>query len=734
MIKRFIAVSFFIAVPLMWSINAQNMLYYNEFPLGDVTLLDGPFKRAEDLNVKVLMKYTVDRLLVSYRKDAGLSTLGKSDYENWDGLNGHVLGHYLSAMAMEWAATGNDSCKKRMDYIVAELKKCQDANGVDPLFVGYVSGIPNGKAMWRKINGGNPGATYDNWAPWYNIHKTYAGLRDAYVYGKNDTAKTVFLKLCDWGIKLCAPLSDAQMEQMMGNEYGGMNEVYADAYQITNDTKYLTFAKRFSHKWLLDPMAQGRDMLDNVHANTQVPKAIGFLRISELAKDDYYRKAADFFWTTVTTNRSICIGGNSENEIFPTANDFLKRYITERNGVETCNSYNMLKLSEGLFRVKPDAKYTDFYERTLFNHILSSQNPTHGGYVYFTPTHPQHYRVYSAPDVAMWCCVGSGMENHTKYGQFIYTHSNDSLFVNLFIASQVNWKDKGITIKQETQFPDEEQTKLTISVTSPTAFKLYIRHPYWVKTGEMAIAVGNQIYGQQSQPTSYVEINRTWNNGDVVVVLLPMHFSYESLNHAESWCALKRGPIVLGTKTDSSLANMPGLVADASRFGHCPGGSLLDSNSAPKLKLNTVSLDPYFKPVAGKPLTYTAPKIFQNSADTNRILQPFFRIHNSRYMMYWKTSFFTDYTDIQKIALNEPACQRIYQTQGAIKFTFTTADPSRHVQLFTLTGKRVADITAPNKSFDFLYNKPGMNMNSGIYTVRVVGKDMCIAEKICISK
>ncbi|MBN1306692.1 MAG: glycoside hydrolase family 127 protein [Chitinispirillaceae bacterium] len=719
MSDRWCAGLFVISVFALCGVNAQDMLYPNEFPLGDVTLLDGPFKNAMDLNTSFLLKYTVDRLLFSYRKEAGVSTAGARDYENWDGLNGHIGGHYLSALAMQYAATGDAQCKQRMDYMVTELKKCQDANGSDADFVGYVSGIPNGKALWRSYKTGNFTSYSDAWVPWYNIHKTYAGFRDAWVYGGNETAKTMFIKLCDWGLKINSGLSDAQLQSMFSvgiKEQGGINELYADAYNLTNDKKYLDFAKKFSHKWLLDPMASGNDMLNNSHANAQAAKVVGFQRIGEVANDDYYHRAADFFWKTVTTNRSIVIGGNSEDEYFKAANDWI-RYINERNGVETCNTYNMLKISEGLFRQNPDAKYADFYERALFNHILSTQHPTHGGYVYFTPTHPRHYRVYAAPDVAMWCCVGSGMENHTKYGEFIYMHTNDSLFVNLFIASELNWKEKGIKIKQETAFPEEEWTVLTVSVTMPTAFKLYIRHPSWVPRGNMVAIVGSDTLGLLSQPSSYIEVNRTWNNGDVVFVPLPMQFSFEPLKNVSGWVAIERGPIVLGVKTGTS--DMPGLIANASRFGHSPGGTLYDPSSAPKLKIDRGTFPTQFTPVAGKKMTYKAPGIFQNSADANLEFEPFFRIHDARYMMYWNATITGTPTDVER-ELNAPVSPGIRRCKGGVKCIFTASDPSRHVLLYTLSGKRVADIPASSPTVTLNFLKQGIRMKNGMYTVRVV--------------
>ncbi len=719
-----------IFVILFSAIKAQDKLYPNEFPLGDVVLLEGPFKKAMELNRNHLLKYTVDRLLYCYRKEAGLSTLGASNYTNWAGLDGHVGGHYLSALSMQYAATGDTECKKRLDYMIAELKKCQDANGNDADFVGYLCGIPNGKPMWRSVKNGNPGAVNDYWVPWYNIHKTYAGLRDAWLYGNITEAKTMFLKLCDWGINICSRLSDSQMQSMLGQEHGGINEMYADAYQITGNQKYLDFAKRFSHRWLLDAMAAGRDNLDGAHANTQVPKAIGFQRIGELGKDNTYYNAAEFFWTTVTSNRSIVIGGNSEDEFFRAKNQWME-YITDRNGVESCNTHNMLKLTEGLFRMKPHAKYVDFYERALFNHILSTQNPEHGGYVYFTPTHPRHYRVYSSPDVCMWCCVGTGMENHTKYGQFIYTHTNDSLFVNLFIASELNWREKGIKIRQETHFPDEEQTLLTINTPSPIKFRLLIRHPYWSAAGEIKIIINADTLDVRSQPTSYIELNRTWNNGDIIKVILPMHFTFEQLNNVPSWVALKRGPIVLGAKTSTNAADMPGLIANADRWAHSPGGTLLDPNSAPKLNIDRGNFESKFIAVSGRPMTFKAPGIFANKADTNLILEPFFRIHNARYMMYWNATI-TGTTVVENIT-KKRISPEIRLSKNGINLLFDDFVDSRKIFIYNMSGKKIASLHAEGRNINLNYSEQGRKITNGLYVFQIVC-NKGESEKIYLSK
>lgn len=612
-------------------LNAQNRLYPNEFPLGDVTLLDGPFKHARDLNLQVLLKYHVDRLLAPYRKEAGLPARAES-YPNWIGLDGHVAGHYLSAMAINYAATGNAECEERMDYMLSELRECQEANAVNnsDWGIGYAGGVPNSKNLWSNFKKGDFGIYFSTWAPFYNLHKMYAGLRDAWLYCGNEEAKTMFVKFCDWGITITSDLTDEQMQQMLNMEHGGMNEMFADAYQITGDEKYMIAAKRFSHKLLLDPLSKGIDNLDNKHANTQIPKFVGFERIAELSHDKKYDKAGSFFWETVTTKRSLAFGGNSRREHFPAAGSCID-FVNVNDGPESCNSYNMLKLTEDLFRVHPRAKYVDYYERTMYNHILSTQHPEHGGYVYFTPARPRHYRVYSAPNEAMWCCVGTGMENHGKYNQFIYTHTQDTLFLNLFVASELNWKGKGIRIRQETSFPYEEQTKLTVTEGSGT-FKLMVRYPSWVSKDQLKITVNGNNVSFTSDPSSYVCIDRKWNQGDVIQIMLPMHSTVEHLPNVPEYIAFMHGPILLGAKTGTE--DMKGLIADDGRWAQYAGGQYLPVDKAPVLVEDDLqNIAGKVKPVKDKPLNFKLEVKMINPEELT--LEPFNKIHDARYMMYW---------------------------------------------------------------------------------------------------
>ena len=620
---------FFLLLGVIASIGfSQDILYPDMFSLSDVQLLDGPLKERQNLNVKTLLSYDVNRLLAPFYEEARLQPKA-SKFPNWAGLDGHVLGHYLSALAMHYADNNDAEVEARIKYILTELSMIQSVNSKDANFVGYISGVPNGKAMWLKMKNGDAGAQNGYWVPWYNIHKLYAGLRDAYVYAGFSEAKTMFLKLCDWGITITNGLNDSKMESMLGTEHGGMPEVYADAYALTKDTKYLTAAKKWSHKWLLNAMSAGNDNLTNVHANTQVPKVVGFVRVAELANDQTYTKGSDFFWKTVVNKRSIAIGGNSISEHFPATNTHAK-YTEEREGPESCNTYNMLKLTERLFNIKHEAAYVDFYERALFNHILSTIHPDHGGYVYFTPARPRHYRVYSKVNAAMWCCVGSGMENPAKYNQFIYTKDGDQLYLNLFAASVLNWKAKGITLKQETAFPKGESSMITVSGSG--SFDLQVRHPYWVAENEFKVIVNGDTVVATSIPSSYVSAG-TVKSGDKIEILYPMHTHVEDLPGVSDYVALLHGPIVLSAKTGTD--NLSGLVADDGRWSHIAGGGLQSLDGAPMLASEKADIPSKVEPVIGEPMHFKAPYLFANSKNANLLLEPFYEVHDARYMMYW---------------------------------------------------------------------------------------------------
>ena len=637
---------------------AQDKLYKDEFPLGDITLLDGPLKHARDLNVQVLLKYDCDRMLAPYRKEAGLQPR-KPSYPNWDGLDGHVGGHYLSALAIN-AATGNEECRKRMEYMISELQLVLDANNQRPeaWCHNYIGGVPNSAKMWTAFSKGDFGSYFGTWAPFYNIHKMYAGLRDAWLYCGNEQAKNLFLKFCDWAVDITRDLNDEQMEKMLGNEHGGMNEVLADAYAITGEQKYLDCARRFSHRMLLVPLENGKDCLDNMHANTQIPKVIGYQRIAELAHDVQYHNASEYFWEIVTRQRSLALGGNSRREHFPTKETCID-YINDIDGPESCNTYNMLKLTENLNRVKPDGMYGDFYETAMFNHILSAQHPQHGGYVYFTSARPRHYRNYSAPNEAMWCCVGTGMENHGKYGQFVWTHDkgvkaeDDALYVNLFVASELNWKERKMVIRQQTAFPYAETSVVEVAKGKGT-FILKVRKPSWC---ENFTVKGVGFDADSYEENGFVCMKRKWKKGDQVKISMPMHAYIKPMINVPQYVAIMYGPILLGMKTGTE--DMRGLIADDSRFGQYAGGKKLALDEAPILlpkHLDDIAKN--LKPVPAKPLHFKLATHMENTIDGE--LQPFFEIHDSRYMMYWLALGENDYKAyMQKLADEEKARQAL---------------------------------------------------------------------------
>ena len=391
--------------------------------------------------------------------------------------------------------------------------------------------------------------------------------------------KKLFLKFCDWAVDITADLSDEQMEQMLGNEHGGMNEVLADAYAITYDAKYLSCARRFSHKQLLAPMEKGKDCLDNMHANTQIPKVIGYQRIAELAHDMQYHNASEYFWEIVTRQRSLALGGNSRREHFPTKETCID-YVNDIDGPETCNTYNMLKLTEDLNRVNHQGMYGDFYETAMFNHILSAQHPEHGGYVYFTSARPRHYRNYSAPNKAMWCCVGTGMEDHGKYGQFIWTHDkgmkteDDALYVNLFVASELNWKERKMMLRQQTAFPYAETSNIEVT-KGKGVFTLKIRKPLWCDNFTvMGIGFAVDCY----EENGFVCIKRKWKKGNQVEISMPMHAYIKPMINVPQYVAIMYGPILLGMK--SGTEDMRSLIADDSRFGQYADGMKLPLDKA----------------------------------------------------------------------------------------------------------------------------------------------------------
>lgn len=602
------------------------------FPLSAVRLNDGPFLHAQQTDKKYILALDQDRLLYPFYREAGIATNAKS-YGNWEnsGLDGHTGGHYLSALALMYASTGDAEIKSRLDRMVSELAKCQAKNTA-----GYVGGVPGGFAMWEDVKSGK--IQPDNfslngkWVPLYNIHKLFAGLYDAHIVGGNEQAKDVFVKLCDWFAGVIANLSDAQVQNMLRSEHGGLNEVFALAFELTGKEEYATVAKRMSHKKILNPLLAEKDSLSGLHANTQIPKVIGFKKVGEITGDSSFLEAADFFWRTVVENRSVSIGGNSVREHFHPVNDF-SAMISSNQGPETCNTYNMMRLSRELFTTNPEARYIDYYERAMFNHILSSQHPVHGGLVYFTPMRPQHYRVYSNVHETFWCCVGSGIENHGKYGEFIYAHDGNDLYVNLFVPSTLTWPERNIKITQVTNLPVSDETTLTVDIAKSSKFKMKIRRPAWVVADRFAITVNGKTVQHKLEKGNYVSIERAWKKGDVVKIKLPMKVGIEMLPDGSPWGSFTYGPVVLAASTDTT--DLIGLVADDSRMGHVAEGKFFPVDECPVIVKDSDNFLSAVKRLPGNQLAFNAKSLIYPAAYGDIKLVPFASVHDSRYMIYW---------------------------------------------------------------------------------------------------
>ena len=608
---------------------AQLPVQMESFDVKDVTLTPSAFKHAEEMDIRYLLGIDPDRLLAPYLKEAGLKPKAEN-YTNWEntGLDGHIGGHYLSALTYMYASTGNQEIKGRLDYVISELKRCYDANGN-----GYISGVPGGKQIWKEISEGNIRAASfglnDRWVPLYNIHKIFAGLRDAYlIYGSKE-CREMFIGLTDWMYRLTSALTDEQLQDMLRSEHGGLNEVFADAAAISGDARFMELAKRFSHKRVLEPLLKGEDHLTGMHANTQIPKVIGYKRIADLEGYEDWDKAAQYFWETVVDNRSITIGGNSVFEHFHPAENF-ESMLTSEQGPETCNTYNMLRLTKMLYATTGNTHYMDYYERALYNHILSTINPIQGGFVYFTPMRPGHYRVYSQPQTSFWCCVGSGMENHARYGEMIYSHKGDKeLIVNLFIPSVLTWGKT--VVEQVNSFPAEEGTTLMINPKKPVEFTVSIRVPEWTESARMNAKVNGEPV-EAIHEDGFLKIERRWTKGDKLSVDLPMYLRAVQLPDMTENYSFMYGPVVLAASLGKE--DQLGMYADDSRGGHIAAGKKLPLNEMPLIVGEKDDMLSRISKVEGKPLTFRmtglAPLKYKEMT-----LVPFSSLHECRYMVYW---------------------------------------------------------------------------------------------------
>ncbi len=591
------------------------------FPLGSVQLLDGPFRQAMLLDQKFLLSIDTDRLVHNFRVNAGLASSAKP-LGGWEApdveLRGHSLGHFVSACALMYASTGDARFREKADAVVAELAKVQQALPARGMHAGYLSAFP--EEFFDRVD-----ARQRVWAPYYTLHKIMAGLLDAHLLCANQQALDVLLKMTGWLRFRVDRLSDEQQQRALETEFGGMNDVLANLYAVTGDAEHLRLARKFDHRALFDPLSREEDKLDGLHANTQIPKMIGAAREYELTGERRYHDIATFFWQRVALHRSYVIGGHSDGEAFFPVTEF-SRHLGS-SSAETCNTYNMLKLTRHLFSWAPSAKTMDFYERALFNHILASQDPETGMVIYYCPLRPGAWKSYSTPDDSWWCCVGTGMENHTKYGDTIYFHNANSLYVNLFIASELNWKEKGLTIRQETHFPDEDTTRLTMRSAKPVRFAMKIRFPAWARSG-MKLTVNNKLLPITAKPGSYVTVDRTWKNGDIVQVKLPMSLHAEPMPGDPNLIAILYGPIVLGGDLGKQgLENMKRYGPLSPQVGRLRTDDVPSFIGDPSEALQKISA------VRGERLTFRTQGLARPADVT---LRPFYRLSDVRYNVYWQ--------------------------------------------------------------------------------------------------
>jgi len=592
------------------------------FDLTDVRLLDGPFQDAMLRDKALLLGMDPDRLLHNFRVTAGLPSTAQP-LGGWEAptceLRGHFVGHYLSACSLMYASTGDNALKTRVDYMVAELAKCQDALPTQGYNKGFLSAYP--ESLFDRVDAGQR-----VWAPYYTLHKIMAGLLDAYEHCGNQQALDVDEKIAGWLEFRVGRLSHDQMQAALKNEQGGMNEVLANLYAATGKADYLKLAEAFNHEAFFAPLAAGQDELDGLHANTQIPKVIGAARQYEVTGDPRMHQIAAFFWDRVALHRSWVIGGHSDREHFFPIMDFSDHLSPVT--AETCNTYNILKLTRHLFEWDASAAEMDFYERALYNHILSSQDPDTGMMTYYVSMKPGHFKVYSTPVDSFWCCMGTGVENHAKYGDTIYFHAPDTLYVNLFIPSTLRWTDEGVTVRQETKFPDEGTTRLTIHCAAPRKFAVELRHPDWAPA--VAVFVNGKRQDVASEPASYLTLDRTWHDGDEIEYRIPMALHVESLPNDPTTVSLLYGPVVLAG--DMGADGLPANGQEAKQPGDL---NRVPDPPAPVFACSAGEILSHVQRAAGKGIAFKT-KGLVKPADISLI--PFYQVHHDRYTVYWKVT------------------------------------------------------------------------------------------------
>ena len=586
-------------------------------PLSSVRVTGGPLKRAQDLNAEYLLKLEPDRMMAYYRKRAGLEPKAQG-YTGWDGdgrnLTGHIAGHYLSGVSLMFAATGDPRFKERADYLVREMKEVQYKNGD-----GYLGAVDGLREKFGEVANGNIKSTFFDlnglWSPWYTLHKTYAGLRDAYRFTGNRTALDLEIKYAAWAETIMSKLNAEQTQQMLNTEFGGMNEVLADLYADTGDKRWLNLSRRFDHHAFLDPLKRREDKLAGQHGNTQVPKMLGVLMQYIYTGEQSLGEAAKFFWDAVVFDHSYATGGHGKDEYFGPPDQLAERVDGRTN--ETCNVYNMLKMTRRLFAIQPHGKYAEFEERVLFNHILASMDPEDGRTCYMVPVGRGVRHEYQDMFRSFTCCVGSGMESHALHGQGIYYESGDRLLINLYIPSTANWKAAGATVTMNTTFPEGDAATLKLTLQRPKSFTLSLRRPEWAGVG-FDVKVNGKSAASLDMPGGYVELKRTWKTGDTVSVVLPKTFWAEPLADKPDRAALMWGPLVLAADLGPERRGGP-------------------PQESPSLVTGKKPVQDWLEPVRDNLGVFRTVGVGRsNDGQRSEVdFVPFYRLHRRTYSIYW---------------------------------------------------------------------------------------------------
>jgi DUF1680 family protein len=589
------------------------------FDLARVRLRLGPFLDATLVNRRFVMGQDPDRLLHTFRITAGLPT-NAEPLGGWEApeneLRGHYTGHYLSGCALLAAGLGDDEVKARGNLMVAELAKCQQAIGN-----GYLSAFP--MELFDRLREGRR-----VWAPWYTLHKIMAGLLDMHTLTGNAQALDVLKGMAAWTRGWSQPLSEAAMARVLEVEYGGMNELLYNLSAVTGDRGYRWTARRFDHERLFGPLADGKDELKGLHANTQVPKIIGAARRYEVTGEARYRRVAEYFWREVTGRRSYCTGGTSDGEGWGADPGVLSTQLSGYTE-ESCVTYNMLKLTRHVFGWTADPACADYYERALFNGMLGTQHPADGNKLYYLPLASGFWKLFGTPEHDYWCCTGSGSESFSKLGDSIYFHDDQGIYVNLFIASEVDWPEQGIRLVQDTAFPASETVTLIVRGSGPHRWPLRIRVPSWAGRGATARINGRALEGFAA-PGGYYVLDRTWKDGDKLEVSFPMSLHAAPMPDDDSVQAIMYGPLVLAGKLGTDGLTPAVLRAEPTKPRTIPEYHA-EPVPAPPLKPTGEALSDWIAPVPGRQLEFRA-----RGQERDVTLVPLNGVFDERYAVYWK--------------------------------------------------------------------------------------------------